>query len=77
MFSEYYPDGSSPLSERHLVFGVEGNGAPLIWDSNSNSVHTFWFGDGDWQDLSPSFEQFIEALLPPPNDSEQGGAPDA
>ena len=63
--SNYYPDGTSPLNEQHLVLGSDSAGAPLIWDSERDAMLTFWFKGGDWESLDATFETWIQDLLVP------------
>jgi hypothetical protein len=65
ILSGYYPDGSSPLGDRHLVLGTDSGGAPLIWDSESDRMSTFWFKGGDWEALGSTLGDFLQDLLFP------------
>jgi len=53
------------VAGRHVVFGEDSAGAPLIWDAHTDAVSTFWFKGGTWEPVAVSPEAFFEALFHP------------
>lgn len=56
----YYEDGSNPFNENHLILGNDSGGAPLIWNSKTDKMFTFWFKGGDWEPINKSFNEFMD-----------------
>lgn len=62
---DYDQRGDVLIPGRHVVFGEDSAGAPLVWDSHSGQVATFWFKGGDWEPIANSPEAFLERLFNP------------
>jgi len=50
---------------RHVVFGEDSAGAPLVWDSHTDQISAYWFKGGEWETLAASPHAFFEALFNP------------
>lgn len=63
----YSQDRSSPLIRgQHVVPGTDPAGAPLMWDSQTDLVATFWFKGGGWEPIG-GLDSFLQELFSPTN----------
>ena len=70
----YYQDGRDVLvAGRHVVFAIDSGGAPLIWDSETDLMATFWFKGGDWEPTQHNLDEFLNALFAPSKESGSWG----
>jgi len=59
----YYPNGRDAFGKEHLVLAFDPTGAPLVWNSISDLMATFWFEGGDWEPLNKTIEQYLQYLF--------------
>jgi hypothetical protein len=67
----YYGDGKGVIVRgRHIVVAEDSAGAPLVWDSKTDLMATFWFKGGGWEPANQNFERFVEHLFSPTNETD-------
>jgi hypothetical protein len=70
LLRDYDSRGDILLPGRHLVFGTDAEGAPLIWDAVTDHVATFFWKGGDWEPIADSAEAFLHGLFNPDPEEE-------
>ena len=64
--SDYDARGAVLDCGRHLVFAIDSGGCPVIWDSHTDLVASFFFKGGDWEPTGLTMEQYLQATFVTP-----------
>jgi hypothetical protein len=64
--TDYDARGAVLDSDRHLVFAIDSGGCPVVWDSHTDLVSSFFFKGGDWEPTGLTMEQYLQGALVTP-----------